>query len=128
MVYTSGQVQPKCLINAATFATGYVTPNDHWTNYWRLGPNSGRVGWYANPDNTGSIDLAANPEYAEGDGAASLGRELARSQAFSDKFCFVCCVKLYSSAFPCSARNRPALLHQQGLIVTYRTLYARTTT
>jgi hypothetical protein len=83
MVYTPGVVQDKYLINAATFATGYVTPNDHWTNYWRLGPNSGRIGWRNTAGNSGSLDLALNPAYSEGDGAASLGRELANSDAFS---------------------------------------------
>jgi hypothetical protein len=81
--YTPGVVQPKYLINATTFPPGYVTPNDHWTNYWRLGDNSARVGWRGAATNTGVIDLAVNPAYAEGDGAASLGAELANSDAFS---------------------------------------------
>jgi len=83
IVYTPGVVQPKYGINSATFATGYVTPNDHWTNYWRLGDNSGRIGWRNAPANTGSIDLAVNPEYSEGDGAASLGAEMANTEAFT---------------------------------------------
>lgn len=83
MVYTPNVVQEKYGINAATFATGYVTTNDHWTNYWRLGDNSGRLGWLSAAGNTGSVDMAVNPAYAEGDGAASLGRELANSNAFS---------------------------------------------
>lgn len=83
MVYTGGAVQPKYLINSATFATGYVTPNDHWTNYWRLGPNSARIGWRNTAANSGTVDLAVNPEYAEGDGAASMGAEMANSDAFS---------------------------------------------
>lgn len=83
MVYTSGLVQPKYLINAASFPAGYVTPNDHWTNYWRLGDNSGRVGWRNPAENSGSVDLAINSAYSEGDGVASLGRELANTDAFS---------------------------------------------
>jgi hypothetical protein len=83
IVYTEGAVQPKYLINSATFATGYVTPNNHWTNYWRLGDNSGRVGWQGGATNTGAFDLAANPAYSEGDGAASLGSELANSDAYT---------------------------------------------
>lgn len=81
--YTGGSVQRKNLINSGTFATGYVTPNDHWTNYWRLGDNSGRIGWRGDATNDSAIDLALNPAYSEGDGAASLGRELANSDAFS---------------------------------------------
>ena len=83
IVYTEGVVQPKYLINSATFATGYITPNNHWTNYWRLGDNSGRVGWHGAAANTGAFDLAANPAYSEGDGAASLGSELANSDAYT---------------------------------------------
>ncbi|KAA1192877.1 hypothetical protein F0M18_06870 [Pseudohalioglobus sediminis] len=81
--YASGVVQGKYLINAASFPTGYVTPNDHWTNYWRLGDNTGRIGWRLPADNSGTVDLARNPAYAEGDGAASLGRELAHTEAFA---------------------------------------------
>ncbi|MFK7977193.1 MAG: hypothetical protein AB8C02_13745 [Halioglobus sp.] len=83
MVYTPGQVQRKYGINSATFAPGYVTSNDHWTNYWRLGENTSRVGWRGTAGNDGAVDMARNPAYAEGDGAASLGRELADTEAFS---------------------------------------------
>ncbi|QFU77960.1 DUF1585 domain-containing protein [Halioglobus maricola] len=83
LVYSPGAVQPKYLINGATFGTGYVTPNDHWTNYWRLGVNSGRVGWQGDAGGSGNVDLAVNAAYAEGDGASSLGRELANSDAFA---------------------------------------------
>lgn len=83
MRYTANVVQNKYGINAATFATGYVTENDHWTNYWRLGDNSARIGWRSPAGNTGAVDMAVNPAYAEGDGAASLGRELANTDAFS---------------------------------------------
>lgn len=83
IVYTPGVVQPKYLINGATFATGYVTPNDQWANYWRLGENSGRIGWRSAATNSGSQDLVVNAEYSEGQGAASMGAELANSEAFS---------------------------------------------
>jgi hypothetical protein len=83
LVYTAGQVQGKYLINSATFAPGYVTPNHHWTNYWRLGENSARIGWRNPAGNSGTMDLAVNPAFAEGDGAASMGGELANSEAFS---------------------------------------------
>jgi hypothetical protein len=81
--YTGGQVQGKYLINSATFAAGYVTPNDHWTNYWRLGENSARIGWRAAATNSGMIDLAVNSAFSEGDGASSMGAELADSEAFT---------------------------------------------
>ncbi len=74
--YTPGVVQAKYFINDSHFPEGYVTPNDHWDNYWRDGPNTAIFGW-ENPGNS-----------ASGDGAKSMGQELAHSQAFA-----VCSVK-----------------------------------
>ena len=68
LVYTPGQVQPKYLINADNFKYGYVTPDDHWDNYWRTGPNA-NLGW--------------GPGTGSGVGAKSLGQELANSDAFA---------------------------------------------
>jgi hypothetical protein len=68
--YTPGVVQPKYLINADNFKTGYVTPNDHWDSRWRQGPNSVVLGF--SPSLPGS-----------GDGAKSMGQELANSEAFA---------------------------------------------
>jgi hypothetical protein len=67
--YTPGVVQPKYLINADNFKYGYVTPDDHWDNYWRSGANS-LLGWDTGLPGSGS-------------GAKSLGMELARSRAFA---------------------------------------------
>jgi hypothetical protein len=69
IVYTAGQVQPKYSINADNFRPGYVTLDDGWDNYWRAGPNQ-LLGWDTNL--TGS-----------GNGAASMGQELANSDAFA---------------------------------------------
>ncbi len=69
MVYTDGIVQPKYLINANNFEHGYVTSNDNWVNYWRTGSNSA-LGW----------DSALN---GSGNGASSMGQELAHSDAFA---------------------------------------------
>jgi hypothetical protein len=69
IVYTAGQVQPKYFINNTNFPQGFVTPDDHWDNRWRSGVNS-LLGW--DPNQTGS-----------GQGAKSLGQELAGSQAFA---------------------------------------------
>ncbi|HWS65169.1 MAG TPA: hypothetical protein VN325_20630 [Steroidobacteraceae bacterium] len=69
IVYTAGQVQPKYFINNTNFPQGYVTPDDRWDNRWRGGVNS-LLGW--DPNQTGS-----------GQGAKSLGQELAGSQAFA---------------------------------------------
>ena len=67
--YTPGQVQPKYLINSDNFKPGYVTPDDHWDNRWREGPNS-LLGW-----------SSALP--GSGIGAKSLGQELGNSDAFA---------------------------------------------
>lgn len=67
--YTPGIVQPKYTINADTFKYGFVTPDDAWDNYWRAGQNS-LLGW--DPALPGS-----------GNGAKSLGIELANSDAFA---------------------------------------------
>lgn len=67
--YTPGQVQPKYFNNDANFPFGFRTPDDSWDNYWREGQNS-FLGW--DPALPGS-----------GQGAKSLGLELASSDAFA---------------------------------------------
>ncbi|MFT6011368.1 MAG: hypothetical protein ACI96P_001602 [Candidatus Azotimanducaceae bacterium] len=69
LVYTAGLVQAKYHINADNFPLGYRTPDDQWANYWREGPNQ-RLGWAAELPGTGQ-------------GASSMGRELAGSEAFA---------------------------------------------
>jgi hypothetical protein len=69
LVYTPGQVQPKYHINEDNFKPGFVTPNDNWENRWRVGQNQ-LIGW--SPSLPGS-----------GQGAKSLGQELANSDAFA---------------------------------------------
>ena len=67
--YTADDVQEKYRINSDNFEFGYVTVDDSWKNYWRTGPNQW-LGWEAGmPD--------------EGIGAASMGREMAHSEAFA---------------------------------------------
>jgi hypothetical protein len=68
--YTAGTVQPKYFINSTNNKFGFVTPDDTWTNRWIAGPNAA-LGF-----DTGSTHT--------GKGAASLGQELAGSDAFSD--------------------------------------------
>ncbi|GFE81499.1 hypothetical protein GCM10011487_34990 [Steroidobacter agaridevorans] len=72
LVYTPNQVQPKYLINADNFKPGYVTPNDAWENRMRLpGRNdAGVLGWSSNLP-------------GRGNGAKSMGEELAYSGAFA---------------------------------------------
>jgi hypothetical protein len=67
--YTPGTTQAKYHINTGNFPQGFVTPDDSWNNRWRQGPNQ-VLGW--DPTLPGS-----------GNGAKSLGLELAHSAAFA---------------------------------------------
>jgi len=69
MQYTSGQVQPKYLINSSNFSYGFVTPDDSWSNRWRTGINAA-LGWSSSLPGSGS-------------GAKSLGQELESASAFA---------------------------------------------
>jgi hypothetical protein len=72
IAYTPGTVQPKYLINSDNFKPGFVTPDNKWENRWRLpGLNKNQIGW--------SPNLPGN-----GEGAKSLGMELANSDAFAE--------------------------------------------
>ncbi|HIP53352.1 MAG TPA: hypothetical protein EYH03_05005 [Chromatiales bacterium] len=66
---TGTRVKKKYLINADTFKYGYITRDDRWDNYWRQGRNAS-LGW--NPNLPGG-----------GNGAKSMGKELAHSEAFA---------------------------------------------
>jgi hypothetical protein len=67
---TQLRVQGKYHINSTTFEQGYVTPDDQWDNYWRKGANR-RLGWDASLPGSGN-------------GAKSLGKEWAYSDAFAE--------------------------------------------
>lgn len=66
---TGTQVEEKYFNNNLNFEHGFVTPDDAWTNYWRAGQNS-LLGWDS-----------ALP--GSGNGAKTMGQELAHSQAFA---------------------------------------------
>jgi len=66
---TGTRVQAKYHNNNDNFKPGYVTLNDRWDNYWRDGPNS-LLGW-------------DNSRASGGNGAQSMGQELANSEAFA---------------------------------------------
>jgi hypothetical protein len=66
---TGTRVVRKYFNNNTTFPYGYITLDDHWDNYWRAGQNA-VLGWDS-----------ALP--GSGDGAKSLGQELANTQAFA---------------------------------------------
>ena len=69
ITYSAGQVRPKYFNNDETFRPGFVTPDDRWDNYWRHGRNA-LLGW------DGSLP-------GRGQGAKSMGRELAGSERFA---------------------------------------------
>ncbi|AJD49460.1 hypothetical protein S7S_15240 [Isoalcanivorax pacificus W11-5] len=66
---TGTRVQAKYRINANNFIHGFETGDDTWLNYWRDGQNA-VLGW------DGSLP-------GHGQGAKSLGQELAHSEAFA---------------------------------------------
>jgi hypothetical protein len=68
--YTAGNVQPKYFNNDTNFEYGFVTPDDSWENYWRIGPNQ-FLGW--DTSRTGM-----------GNGAKTMGEELGNSGAFAN--------------------------------------------
>jgi len=72
--YTPGIVVPKFNINANNFKYGYISTDDSWLNYWRNGQNK-LLGW-----GPGSLDENG---HTFGNGAKSMGVELANSRAFS---------------------------------------------
>lgn len=66
---TGTRVQSKYHNNNTTFPYGFVTQNNQWENYWRKGANR-KLGW-------------DNSIAGKGQGAKSLGQELANSEAFA---------------------------------------------
>lgn len=78
-------------INPDNFEYGYVSVNDSWVNYWRNGPNSvlgnrpgdATLGW--NPGGAPLTGVSVDPDkgHSFGNGAKSLGQELANSKAFA---------------------------------------------
>jgi hypothetical protein len=92
---TGTRVVAKYHINANTFRHGYVTPDDGWENYWRSGANAA-LGW----------DDALE---GRGQGAKSMGMELAHSDAFAS-----CQVE---KVFRKVCLRRPANEHDRELLV-----------
>jgi len=72
---TGTRVKAKYRINSASFPGGYVTPDDHWDNYWREGINK-NLGWDPN------LSFGDNPP-GSGTGARSMLQELAHTEAFA---------------------------------------------
>ena len=73
--YTPTTVAEKHNINQNNFKYGHITTDDSWVNYWRNGQNA-LLEW-GTPD----IPLDENG-HSSGNGASSMGTELAKSEAF----------------------------------------------
>ena len=71
--FTDGVVEAKYFNNATTFPYGYVTPDDRWDNFWRAGANKKLLGW----------DTSGQGLPSGGNGAKTMGNELANSEAFA---------------------------------------------
>jgi hypothetical protein len=69
LVYSAAAPNSKYFNNNTNFAPGFITPDDAWENRWRKGQNS-LLGW-----------STALP--GKGNGAKSMGEELANSNAFA---------------------------------------------
>ena len=69
LVYNPAAVHSKYFNNNTNFAPGFITPDDAWENRWRKGQNS-LLGW--------NMALPGR-----GNGAKSMGEELANSAAFA---------------------------------------------
>ncbi len=67
--FTGIRVKKKYWINSNNFVHGFITPDDAWENRWRHGVNA-HLGW-----------SSALP--GRGNGAKSMGQELAYSDAFA---------------------------------------------
>ncbi|MFT6270359.1 MAG: hypothetical protein ACJAVV_003193 [Alphaproteobacteria bacterium] len=66
---TGSRVTEKHQINSGNFPFGFVIETDRWDNYWREGKNQS-LGW-------------SNELSGSGNGAKSMGEELANSQVFA---------------------------------------------
>lgn len=74
LVYHAGVVDPKYYHDEQNFKPGFHTPNDNWSNNWRLGPNAAVFGW---------AGAAGADGLVHGTGAKTMGQELANSEAFA---------------------------------------------
>jgi hypothetical protein len=111
--FTDGVVSGKHLINSSNFAPGYQMTDDSWVNYWRNGQNW-LLGWgtAVNPDTNGN---------ETGNGAKSLGQELANSNAFAqcqvDKVFEAVCLRGPSEYFGTDRAVR------DGIVTAFKTNY-----
>jgi hypothetical protein len=110
---TPAIVSGKHLINPDNFKPGYQITDDSWINYWRNGQNW-LLGWgpAVNPDTKGN---------ETGNGAKSLGQELANSNAFAqcqvDKVFEAVCLRGPTEFFGADRAVR------DGIVANFKTTY-----
>ena len=113
LVFTDGVVSGKHLINPNNFAPGNIMSDDSWVNYWRNGQNW-LLGWgtAVDPDPKGN---------ETGNGAKSLGQELANSDAFAqcqvDKVFESVCLRSPSEFY---AQDRTV---RDNIVTAFKTTY-----
>ena len=78
--FVAGGLSAKYHNNPDNFNPGFITTDDRWVNYWRNGQNK-LLGWSDTPSDS-SIVIDARG-HASGNGAKSMGAELADSNAFA---------------------------------------------
>ena len=77
--FAAGGISSKYHNNADNFKSGYIATDDSWVNYWRNGQNK-LLGWSSVPAAGITIDSRG---HTNGNGAKSMGAELANSRAFA---------------------------------------------
>ena len=106
LVFTDGAVSGKHLINSNNFQPGYIMSDDSWVNYWRNGQN-----WLLGWGTAVSPDAKGNET---GNGAKSLGQELANSSAFAqcqvDKVFETVCLRGSSEFFGADRAARDSIV------------------
>jgi len=105
-------------INENNFENGHITNDDSWINYWRNGQNW-LLGWSSSYP---GLQLTSNgKENAIGNGAKSLGLELANSDAFArcqvDKVFEAVCLRSPTEYFGTDRAVR------DGIVTAFKTTY-----
>jgi len=78
--FSANGISNKYHVNAENFKPGYITTDDSWINYWRSGQNE-LLGWSSSAPAGVTID--SRERFSTGNGAKSMGAELANSRAFA---------------------------------------------
>lgn len=78
--FVAGGLSAKYHNNQDNFKPGFIATDDKWVNYWRNGQNK-LLGWSTTPSDPSIV--IDDRGHASGNGAKSMGSELADSNAFA---------------------------------------------